>query len=87
MEREIFSFLQFLIDEVETILIKNHFNQNLVIETFLENGFEAILSSRTNVLVFCRFLIDEVPFYEKVRQSVQNYLNQNLIIASFLEND
>ena len=48
--------------------VQNYLNQNLVIGSFLENGFEAILSSRTNVLsvwkehfsVFCKFLSDEV---------------------------
>ena len=42
--------------------IKNCLNQNLVIWTFLENGFDASLSSRTNIvgvwkwhfLVFCK---------------------------------
>ena len=48
--------------------IQNYLNQNLVIRSFLENGFEVTLSSKTNVLsvwreyfsVFCRFLSDEV---------------------------
>ena len=42
-------------------------NQNLVIGSLLENGFEASLSSKTNVLsvskefqCFCKFLSDEV---------------------------
>ena len=47
---------------------QNYLNQNLVIGSFLENGFEATLSSKTNVLsvwkkhfsVFCKFLSDEV---------------------------
>ena len=48
-------FLQFLSDEVENIFWESKakhqklFNQNLVIGTFLENGFEASLSSRTNI--------------------------------------
>ena len=48
--------------------IQNYLNQNLVIGSFLENGFEATLSSKTNVVsvwkehfsVFCKFLSDEV---------------------------
>ena len=32
--------------------IQNYLNQNLVIETFLENGFEATLSSKTMLSVF-----------------------------------
>ena len=48
--------------------VKNYLNQNLVIGSFLQNGFEATLSSKTNVLsvwkghfsVFCKFLSDEV---------------------------
>ena len=46
---------------------QNYLNQNLVIGSLLENGFEATLSSKTNVLsvwkkhflVFCKFLSDE----------------------------
>ena len=48
--------------------VQNYLNQNLVIGSFLENGFEATLSSKTNVVsvwkehfsVFCKFLSDEV---------------------------
>ena len=48
--------------------VRNYLNQNLVIGRFLENGFEAILRSKTNVLtvwkrhfsVFWKFLSDEV---------------------------
>ena len=48
--------------------VQNYLNQNLVIGSFLENGFEATLSSKTNVLsvwkvhfsVFSKFLSDEV---------------------------
>ena len=47
---------------------QNYLNRSLVIQSFLENGFEATLSSKTNVVsvwkehcsVFCKFLIDEV---------------------------
>ena len=62
---------------------------------FLENGFGAILTSKTNVQSiskghfadFCKYLRDEVQqFSGKVRQSVENCLNQNLFIGSFLEN-
>ena len=48
--------------------VQNYLNRNLVIGSFLENGFEATLSSKTNVVsvwkehfsVFCKFLSDEV---------------------------
>ena len=48
--------------------VQNYWNQNLVIRSFLENGFGTTLSSKTNVLsvwkghfsVFCKFLSDEV---------------------------
>ena len=47
--------------------VQIYLNQNFVIRTFLENGFGATLSSKTNVLSiwkgyfsdFCRFLSDE----------------------------
>ena len=47
---------------------QNYLNRSLVIQSFLENGFEATLSSKTNVVsvwkehcsVFCKFLIDEI---------------------------
>ena len=74
--------------------VQDYLNQ-MVIESFLENGFEPTLSSKTNVAsvwkgsfsVFCRFLSDELqPFSGKVGQLVQSYLNQNLVIWSFLEN-
>ena len=48
--------------------VQNYLNQNLVIGSFLENGFETNLNSKTNVLnvckrhfsVFCKFLSDAV---------------------------
>ena len=48
--------------------VQNYFNQNLVIGSFLENGFEATLTSKTNVVsvwkrhfsAFCQLLSDEV---------------------------
>ena len=48
--------------------LQNYLNQNLDIGSFLENGFEATLSWKTNVesvskehfSVFCKFLSDEV---------------------------
>ena len=47
---------------------QNYLNQNLIIGSSLEHGFEVILSSKTNVLSlskghyssFCKFLSDEV---------------------------
>ena len=48
--------------------VQTYLNQNLLIGSFLENGFGATLSSKTNILgvwkghfsVFCKFLSDEV---------------------------
>ena len=49
--------------------VHNYLNQNLVVRRFLENGFEATLSSKMNVLsvwngyffqFFCKFLSDKV---------------------------
>ena len=48
--------------------IENSLNENLLIESFLENVFDATLISKTNVVslwkghftVFCKFLHDEV---------------------------
>ena len=48
--------------------IQSHLNQSLVIGMFLENGFEAILSSKTSVVivwkehfsVFCKLFSDKV---------------------------
>ena len=54
---------------------RNYLSQNLVIGSFLENGFEATLISKANVLsiwrnhisAFCKVLSDEVktPFWKK----------------------
>ena len=65
-EESIFRFF----DRYKTVRqsIQNYLKQNLVIGTFLENGFEATWSPKTNVLsvwrghfsVFCKFLSDEV---------------------------
>ena len=48
--------------------VQTYLNENLVIWSFLENGFGVILSSKTNALsvgkehfsVFCKYLSDEV---------------------------
>ena len=68
-------FFKFLRDELEKPFsgkvrqsVQNYLNQNLVIGSFLENGFQANLSSKTNILsvwkgyfsVFCKFFSDEV---------------------------
>ena len=67
-------FRKFLSGEVETLFWESEakrsksFNPNLVIERFLENGFEGTLSWKTNVLsiwkgnfsVFCKFWRGEV---------------------------
>ena len=76
--------------------VQIYLNQNLVIRTFLENGFGATLSSKTNVVsvwkghfsvFFADFSVTKLkPFSWKVRQSLQSHLNQNLVIGNFLEN-
>ena len=55
-------FCKFLSNKVGKVRqsMKNCVNQNMVIEIFLENGFKASLSSKTNVLsvykmIFFRF--------------------------------
>ena len=67
-------FRKFLSDEVETIFWESEakhstlFKSKFGRKSFLENGFEAILSSKTSFVciwkeyfsVFCRFLSDEV---------------------------
>ena len=55
--------------------VQNYLNQNSVVGSLLENGFEATLSSKANVLslwknhisAFCKFLSDKVEtaFWEK----------------------
>ena len=55
--------------------VQSYLNQNLVIGSFLENGFESTLNSKTNVLsvwkghfsISCKFLSDEVQtiFWER----------------------
>ena len=82
--------------------IQSYINQILVIGNFLENGFEATLSWKMNLLSWkSMFWVFEIvifqffpklwgtnlkPFSEKVKQSIQNCLNQNLVTGSFLEN-
>ena len=63
-------FCKFLSNEVGKVgqTINNCLNQNSVIKSFLENGFEVTLSSKTNVLriwkrhfsVLCKFFSDKV---------------------------
>ena len=70
------------------------FSYILGTRTFLENGFQATLSSKANVLnawkkdfpVICKFLSDEVkPFSGKGRQTEAIYLNQSFVIQTSLE--
>ena len=74
---------------------QNYLNQNLVIGSFLENGFEATFISKRNVLsvwkkdfqFFCKLLRDviETIFWES-EAKYRNQFVQNLVIRSFLEN-
>ena len=75
---------------------ENYLDQNFVIRSFLENGFEASWSYIPRLCTFEKgifqfftnfWLTKLKPFSGKVRQSVPNYSNQNLVIRSFLEND
>ena len=66
--------------------IKNCLNQNLVIASLFENGFEATSSSKTNLLsvgkdfsVFCIFLIEEVEAIFWKREAKHN----NLVKSKF----
>ena len=77
--------------------VQTYLNQNLVTGSFLEYGFGATLSSKTNVLSvwkkhFSSFLqhfwvMKLKRFSGKVRESVKNCLNQILARVNFLEND
>ena len=74
--------------------IKNCLNQNLVIGSIIENGFESTLSwkmfwafENSSFQFFPNFWVKKFkPFSGKVRQNIKNYLNQNLVMGSFLEN-
>ena len=74
--------------------IQNYWNQNLIIGSFLENGFEATLSSKTNVVsvwkvhfsVFCKFLSDELNLFSgKARQYCKNSFDKVYFVESILE--
>ena len=76
--------------------VKSYLNHNFIKGSFLENGFEATLSSKTSVLSVWKgffqccanfWVIKLKPFFGKVRQSVQNYLNENLVRGSFLDSN
>ena len=62
--------------------VQNYLNQNFVIESFLENGFEATLSSKRNVLsvwkghfsVFCKFLTDKVETVSWINETKRSKL-------------
>ena len=75
--------------------VQDYLNQNLVLGSLLENGFEATLSSKRNVVsvwkgyfsVFCRFLSDKVEtILWESEAKLQNYLNHNSVVGSLLEN-
>ena len=77
-------FWNFWSDDVE-IAFPGKTNQNLVIGSILENGFEATFMSKSNILnlwICCYFLSSKVETISgKVRQSVQRCLNQDLVIG------
>ena len=77
--------------------VRHYLNQNLVIRRFLENGFEATLGSKANVLsvwknhisAFCKFLSDKVEtaFWEKEGKHLtlfkSKFSNRNLLSKWF----
>ena len=74
--------------------VQNYWNQNLVIGSFLENGFDATLSSKANVVsvwkvhfsVFCKFLSDELNLFSgKARQYCKNSFDKVYFVESILE--
>ena len=75
--------------------IQSHLNQSLVIGMFLENGFEAILSSKTSVVivwkehfsVFCKLFSDKVEtiFWESEAKH-SRLLKLKCGCRSFLQN-
>ena len=96
-------FCKFLMADVESVsgkarqITQNYLNQNLVIGSFLENGFEATLTSKTSVVsawkeLFFFFFFANIslkklkPFVGKERQNIQSNLNQGLLKGSLLEN-
>ena len=73
--------------------VQIYLNQNLVIGSFLENGFEATLRSKMNVLsvwkkhfsVFCEFLNDEVETaFQKSEAECSNLFKSNFGNENFL---
>ena len=63
----------------------------MVIGSFLENGFEATLSSKIiwkgKFSVFCNLWMRKLKqFSGKVRHDIKNYSFQNLVIGKFLQN-
>ena len=94
-------FWKLLSDKVEAISWESEAKRSRLFKSkfgrgnFQENGFEATLSSNTNVLsfwkehlsVFCKFILPNlIPFAGKVTQSVRSCLNENLVLGNFLEN-
>ena len=63
----------------------------MVVGSFLENGFEATLSSKIiwkgKFSVFCNLWMRKLKqFSGKVRHDIKNYSFQNLVIGTFLQN-
>ena len=76
--------------------IQNYSNQYLVIGSFLENVFEAILSSKTNILsvwkdhfffFFTNFWVTKLkPFSGKARQCCKNFFIKIYFVENIWEN-
>ena len=74
--------------------VQNYLNQNLVVRSFLENGFEATLSSKANVVsvwkghfqFFENFWVTKLkPFSGKARQCCKNFFDKVYFVESILE--
>ena len=72
--------------------VQNCLNKNLVIRSFLKNSFEALLSSKTNVLstwkenfsVFWKFSSAKVEtIFWEWEANAKTYVNENLHIRNF----
>ena len=75
--------------------VQNYLNQNSVVGSLLENGFEATWArkrmfwafEKTIFQFFANVWVTKLkPLSGKRRESVRHYLNQNLVICSFLVN-
>ena len=75
--------------------IQSYLNQSLAIGSFLENSFEAILSSKTSVVivwkehfsVFCKFLSDEVETLTSKANFLSTWKEHFLVFGKLLSDE